>query len=83
MGNVSWKTKEGGAQTGRQAISLSMTRKRAAFSVYPSLNYGAIASMARDGKGNIFVSTNKAVFSFNATLSKINLHKLMVWEIRA
>lgn len=69
------ETKDGRILTGHDKLFV-YDKKTDAFSVYPSLNYGAIASMARDGKGNIFVSTNKAVFSFNATLSKINLHKL-------
>lgn len=69
------ETKDGRILTGHDKLFV-YDKKTDAFSVYPSLNYGAIASMARDDKGNIFVSTNKAVFSFNATLSKINLHKL-------
>ena len=32
------------------------------FMVYPSVDYGLIASMATDAKGNIYVSTNKTLF---------------------
>lgn len=69
------ETKDGRILTGNDKLFV-YDKKEDAFTLYPSLNYGAIASMARDAKGNIYVSTNKAIFSFNATLSKITLHKL-------
>ena len=69
------ETKDGRILTGHDKLFVH-DKKKDAFMLYPSLNYGAIASMARDAKGNVYVSTNKAVFSFNATLSQINLHKL-------
>lgn len=69
------ETKDGRILTGHDKLFV-YDKKRDVFIVYPSLNYGAIASLAKDDKGNIYVSTNKAVFSFNATLSKISLHKL-------
>lgn len=69
------ETNDGRILTGHDKLFV-YDKKIDAFTIYPSLNYGAIASMVRDAKGNIYVSTNKAVFSFNAALSKITLHKL-------
>lgn len=41
------------------------------FVVYPSMIQGDIASIARDKKGNIYVSTSRGVFSLNPALTSI------------
>ena len=41
------------------------------FVVFPSLNAGTIASLAKDQKGNVYVSTSQMIFSLDASLTKI------------
>lgn len=41
------------------------------FSTIPSLGYGFIVNLAADRKGNLYVATNKTIYSYNADMSKI------------
>lgn len=64
------ESKDGRILTGTNKLFV-YENKLDSFLVYPSINHGTIASMAQDAKGNIYVSTNRTVFSFNSTLTSI------------
>ena len=66
------ETKDGRILTGYDRLYV-LNESIDSFMVYPSVDYGLIASMATDAKGNIYVSTNKTLFSFNSNLSNITL----------
>ncbi len=66
------ESKDGRILTGTNKLYI-YDAKLDSFVVYPSINHGAIASTTQDAKGNIYVSTNRTVFSFNSTLTNITL----------